>query len=82
MALWYTNPNVFFWRRSNGSKEVAWLVVNLSAQPQEARLDGVAYPDMRQIFGNAATQLHGEKFVISLPPYGSGIWLPKQHSSK
>jgi hypothetical protein len=55
---------------------------NLSAQSQGTRLDGFAYPDMRQVFGNVAAQVRGGKFVINLPPYGSGIWLTKQHSPK
>jgi alpha-amylase len=81
-SLSNTNPKVFSWCRLKGNKDVAWLVVNLSPQTQGTRLDGVAHPDMRQVFGNATAEVRGGKFVISLPPYGSGIWLTKQQLPK
>jgi glycosidase len=76
-----TNPKVFSWVRLRKKGDVAWLVVNLSDQPQVATLDGFAYPGMNQVMGNATAQVRGKQFVISLPPYGSGIWVTKHHSS-
>ncbi|HEV3412066.1 MAG TPA: alpha-amylase family glycosyl hydrolase [Puia sp.] len=69
------NPKVFSWRRVKGKEDIAWLVVNLSAQPQEATIGGLAYPNLHRVFGNSTSQIRDNQFVVSLPPYGSGIWI-------
>jgi alpha-amylase len=76
-----SNPNVFSWRRLREKEDIAYLVVNLSAQPQQATIE-IFNPSVRQIFGNAAARVQEQQLVISLPPYGAGVWLTKHHSSK
>jgi glycosidase len=75
------NPNVFSWRRLRKKQDIAYLVVNLSANPQLATIE-IFDPLARQVFGNATARVMGPQLVISLPPYGSGIWLIKHHSPK
>ena len=69
-----TNPKVFSWSRSRAMHD-AWLVVNLSAQAQETTIDGVDDRPRTRIFGNATGVRQHEKFVVTIPPYGTGVWL-------
>jgi len=75
-----SNPKVFSWGRS-GSGYDAWLVVNLSAQTQQTTIDGVHVEPGREISGNAKGVRRNGNFVISIPPYGMGIWL-SEHLSR
>jgi alpha-amylase len=76
-----TNPNVFSWRRLRKKQEIAYLVVNLSSNPQLASIE-VSDPPVHQVFGNATARVKQRQLVINLPPYGSGIWLTQHHSPK
>lgn len=77
-----SSPNVFSFGRHYRKSGHAWIVVNLSSRAQETMIDAPTGPDMRQVFGNAAGQQRENKFVIHLPPYGSGVWLTVHASPK
>jgi alpha-amylase len=71
------NPNVFSWGRLVANGDLAWIVVNLSAQPQHTFLGRAGAPDTPPVFGNALTQRGKDRFLIDLPPYGTGVWILK-----
>lgn len=79
VALQNDNPNVFSWNRRASNGDLAQIVVNLSASPQHAILDGIAPADRQPVFGRAVAQRNSGQFVIDLPPYGAGIWISAHH---
>jgi hypothetical protein len=58
------------------------VVVNLSGHDQQTTLGDVIPPGMRQVFGTATREQKAKQFVIDLPPYGAGVWILQDQSSK
>jgi glycosidase len=82
VALDNTNPKVFSWRRLGTGSSLAWVVVNLSGQDQQTTLGDIIPPGMQQVFGTATREQNAKQFVIDLPPYGAGVWILQNQSSK
>jgi alpha-amylase len=80
-SLSNTNPDVFSWRRNRDKVDIAYLVVNLSERYQQATVE-IFDPSARQVFGNAKSRIQEQQFIVSLPPYGVGVWLTDHHPTK